>query len=46
MTDLWYIAACVAVPCGVGVSMYGAFELWNRLRKKSAGPLPVIDYMI
>ena len=41
-----YVFACVAVPCGMGVLMYGAFELWNRRRKKSRGALPVIDYMI
>lgn len=41
-----YVLACVAVPCGIGLLMYVAFELWNRRRKKSRGALPVIDYMI
>jgi hypothetical protein len=43
---LEYIIACVTVPCGIGVLMYGAFELWDRQRKKSRGALPVVDYMI
>ena len=46
---LWlHAAVCVVVPCLIGLTMYAAFELWNR-RRTRAHPereLPVIDYMI
>jgi len=39
---------CVLVPCVIGVSMFGVFELWDRRRRrgKAADGLPVIDYTI
>jgi hypothetical protein len=46
---LWLHALlCVVVPCLFGLTMYFAFELWNRrrLRSSSDRELPVIDYLI
>jgi len=39
---------CVVVPCMIGGSMFGVFELWDRRRRRAKGSegLPVIDYTI
>jgi hypothetical protein len=39
---------CVLVPCVIGASMFGVFELWDRTRRrrKDHEGLPVIDYTI
>jgi hypothetical protein len=39
---------CVLVPCFIGASMYGMFELWDRRRRRASDRqgLPVIDYTI
>jgi hypothetical protein len=45
----WFHALeCVLVPCVIGVSMFGVFELWDRRRRRVSDPkgLPVIDYTI
>jgi hypothetical protein len=47
VTGWLYTCACVLVPCGVGVLMYGAFEFWDRRRRRiPKDRLPVIDYII
>jgi hypothetical protein len=45
----WILALeCVLVPCFIGASMFGAFELWDRRRRRTSDHkgLPVIDYTI
>jgi hypothetical protein len=48
MSDWLYALACVVVPAVVGAAMYGAFEVWDRQRRRgpSGEGLPVIDYSI
>jgi hypothetical protein len=48
MLDWQYALACVVVPAVVGAVMYGAFELWDRQRRRgrTGEGLPVVDYSI
>jgi hypothetical protein len=43
-----YALLCVLVPCAIGVTMYGLFELWERHRQRGRleRERPVIDYLI
>jgi hypothetical protein len=49
MAEWIHALECVLVPCIIGVSMFGAFELWDRSRRKRTRDhkgLPLIDYSI
>ena len=40
---------CVLVPAAIGVTMFGIFEAWDRLRRRrgrDSRGLPIIDYSI
>ncbi len=43
-----YIVLCVVVPCLIGLSVYGLFELWDRrrARRNDESEPVVIDYLI
>ncbi len=48
MQAWFYALECVVVPCAIGATMYGLFDIWNRIRV-AASPqdrLPPVDYMI
>jgi hypothetical protein len=48
MAEWIHAVESVLVPCFIGASMYGLFELWDRRRRRTSDRegLPVIDYTI
>jgi hypothetical protein len=48
VSDWLHAAFCIVIPSAVGGIMFGAFELWDRVRRRAPGGegLPLVDYSI